>query len=70
MPLQNRDVLIDDVAGWIADKYGLSWQIVPTQLSEMMNDPDRTKAKRMSDALFKMKRIDIAELKRAYDSGV
>jgi len=70
MPLQNRDVLIDDVAGWIADKYGLSWQVVPTELSEMMSDPDRTKAKRMSDALFKMKRIDIAELKRAYDSGV
>jgi predicted 3-demethylubiquinone-9 3-methyltransferase (glyoxalase superfamily) len=70
MPLQNRDVLIDDVAGWIADKYGLSWQVVPTELSEMMSDPDRTKVKRMSDALFKMKRIDIAELKRAYDGGV
>jgi predicted 3-demethylubiquinone-9 3-methyltransferase (glyoxalase superfamily) len=70
MPLQNRDVLIDDVAGWIADKYGLSWQVVPTELSEMMSDPDRTKVKRMSDALFKLKRIDIAELKRAYDRGV
>jgi predicted 3-demethylubiquinone-9 3-methyltransferase (glyoxalase superfamily) len=69
-PLQNLDVLMDNVAGWLADKYGLSWQIVPTQLNEMMNDPDQTKVKRMSDAMFKMKKIDIAELKKAYDGQV
>jgi predicted 3-demethylubiquinone-9 3-methyltransferase (glyoxalase superfamily) len=65
--LENLDVLIENVAGWLADKYGLSWQIVPTQLQEMMSDSDQTKVKRMGDAMFKMKKIDIAELKKAYD---
>lgn len=60
-------MLIESVTGWLADKYGLSWQIVPVQLKEMMSDPDQTKAKRVSDAMLKMKKIDIAELKKAYD---
>ena len=52
--------------GWLKDKYGLSWQIVPTLLGEMMGDPDRTKAKRAADAMMKMVKFDIAALKAAY----
>jgi len=53
--------------GWLKDKFGLSWQIVPAALGEMMSDPDREKAKRVIQAMLKMKKIDIAALKTAYD---
>jgi predicted 3-demethylubiquinone-9 3-methyltransferase (glyoxalase superfamily) len=53
--------------GWLKDKYGLSWQIIPTLLPEMLGDRDPQKAKRVMEAMLKMKKIDIAELKRAYD---
>lgn len=53
--------------GWLKDKYGLSWQIIPTLLGEMLSDPDPKKAKRVMEAMLKMKKIDIAELKRTYD---
>jgi predicted 3-demethylubiquinone-9 3-methyltransferase (glyoxalase superfamily) len=52
--------------GWLRDKYGLSWQINPSALGEMLADPDRQKAKRVMEAMLKMKKIDIAGLKRAY----
>jgi len=52
--------------GWLKDRFGLSWQIVPTVLAEMMVDPDRTKAKRACDAMLKMVKLDIAALKAAY----
>lgn len=52
--------------GWLKDRYGLSWQIVPTALGEMMADPDRAKAKRASDAMMKMVKIDIAALRAAF----
>jgi len=55
--------------GWLKDKYGLSWQINPTILGEMLNDPDPGKAKRVMEAMLKMKKIDIAALQRAYDRG-
>jgi predicted 3-demethylubiquinone-9 3-methyltransferase (glyoxalase superfamily) len=51
--------------GWLKDKYGVSWQIIPTALNELVNDPDPEKAKRAMNAMLKMKKIDIAELKRA-----
>lgn len=51
--------------GWLKDKYGLSWQITPTALLEAMNDPDKAKAKRAMAAMMKMKKINIAEVKRA-----
>ena len=51
--------------GWLKDRYGLSWQIVPKVLGEMMAEPDRAKAKRASDAMLKMVKIDIAALKAA-----
>jgi predicted 3-demethylubiquinone-9 3-methyltransferase (glyoxalase superfamily) len=52
--------------GWLKDRFGLSWQIVPTVLSQMMSDPDRAKAKRASDAMMKMVKIDIAALQAAF----
>ena len=52
--------------GWLKDKYGLSWQVVPTVLVEMIQDPDAEKSGRAMTAMLKMKKIDIAELKRAY----
>lgn len=53
--------------GWLKDKFGLSWQIVPTVLPEMLSDPDPAKAKRVMEAMMKMKKLDIAGLKNAYD---
>jgi predicted 3-demethylubiquinone-9 3-methyltransferase (glyoxalase superfamily) len=53
--------------GWIKDKFGLSWQITPTILVQMIGDPDPKKAKRVMDAMMKMKKIDIAALKKAYE---
>jgi len=54
--------------GWLKDKFGLSWQVVPTVLSEMLQDKDAQKAKRVMAAMLKMKKIDIAELWRAYEA--
>ena len=53
--------------GWLKDKYGLSWQIVPTALGEMMSDPDPEKSKRVMNAMLKMTKIDIKGLKQAYE---
>jgi predicted 3-demethylubiquinone-9 3-methyltransferase (glyoxalase superfamily) len=53
--------------GWLKDKYGLSWQIVPSALIEMLRDQDPAKAQRVMQALFKMKKINIADLKKAYE---
>jgi predicted 3-demethylubiquinone-9 3-methyltransferase (glyoxalase superfamily) len=52
--------------GWLKDKYGVSWQIVPTVLGEMLRDKDPVKADRVMRAMLKMSKLDIAELKRAY----
>jgi predicted 3-demethylubiquinone-9 3-methyltransferase (glyoxalase superfamily) len=52
--------------GWLKDRFGLSWQIVPKVLSEMMASTDRVKAKRASDAMMKMVKIDIAALQAAF----
>jgi predicted 3-demethylubiquinone-9 3-methyltransferase (glyoxalase superfamily) len=52
--------------GWLKDRFGLSWQIVPTVLGDMMSNPDRAKAKRAADAMLKMVKLDIAALQAAY----
>jgi predicted 3-demethylubiquinone-9 3-methyltransferase (glyoxalase superfamily) len=52
--------------GWLKDKYGASWQIVPRVLVEMITDPDTQKSQRVMGAMLQMKKIDIAGLKRAY----
>jgi predicted 3-demethylubiquinone-9 3-methyltransferase (glyoxalase superfamily) len=53
--------------GWLKDRYGLSWQIVPKVLGELMASTDRAKAKRASDAMLKMVKLDIAALRAAFD---
>jgi predicted 3-demethylubiquinone-9 3-methyltransferase (glyoxalase superfamily) len=53
--------------GWLKDKYGLSWQVVPTVLAELMSDPDREKAGCVMEALLPMKKLDIAVLHRAFE---
>jgi len=52
--------------GWLKDKFGVSWQVVPTALTNMMTDPDRAKTERLMNALLKMKKLDIAGLQHAY----
>src|SRR5580765_314997 len=53
--------------GWLKDKYGLSWQVNPRVLGEMLSDPDPAKARRVMQAMLQMKKIDIARLRQAYD---
>jgi predicted 3-demethylubiquinone-9 3-methyltransferase (glyoxalase superfamily) len=53
--------------GWLRDRYGVAWQIVPTKLAELMSDPDPVRSKRVSDAMLKMVKIDLAALQAAYD---
>ncbi len=53
--------------GWLNDRYGVRWQLVPTILLEMLRDPDPARAKRASEAMMKMVKLDIATLKKAYE---
>ncbi|MDF0642590.1 MAG: VOC family protein [Nitrospira sp.] len=53
--------------GWLKDKFGVSWQIIPPILSEMLNDRDDAKSQRVIQAMLQMKKIDIARLKEAYE---
>ncbi len=55
--------------GWLKDRFGVSWQIVPTILGKLMSDPDAEKAKRVTQAMLKMGKLEIAGLQRAYDQG-
>src|SRR4029077_13089800 len=52
--------------GWLKDKYGASWQVVPKSLIEMINDPDSNKSQRVMGAMLQMKKINIDKLKQAY----
>jgi predicted 3-demethylubiquinone-9 3-methyltransferase (glyoxalase superfamily) len=51
--------------GWLADRYGLSWQIVPKQLPQLLSDPDRARAQRAMTAMLQMQKIDVAALEKA-----
>ena len=51
--------------GWLRDRYGLAWQIVPAELGTLMNDPDRARARRVAEAMLGMVKLDIAGLRRA-----
>lgn len=53
--------------GWLKDRFGLSWQIIPTALGRMLGDPDPARSKRVMEAMLQMTRIDIGRLKQAYD---
>jgi predicted 3-demethylubiquinone-9 3-methyltransferase (glyoxalase superfamily) len=58
-----------DQCGWLQDKFGLSWQIVPTVLGKLLGDKDPQKANRVMQAMLKMKKLDIKGLQQAYDRG-
>ncbi len=55
-----------DACGWLRDRYGVSWQITPRCLAELMNDPDRDKARRTAEAMMTMVKLDIAALQAAH----
>lgn len=55
--------------GWVKDRFGLSWQIIPRRLLELMDDPDPGRARRAMEAMLEMKRIDVAAVERAADGG-
>ena len=57
----------ESACGWLKDKYGLSWQVTPTILLEMVADKNRKKAQRVMDAMMQMVKLDIKKLKEAYD---
>ena len=57
------------VCGWLKDKYGLSWQVVPERLKELVGDPTSENSQRAMEAMLKMKKIDLAELERAYGAS-
>jgi len=54
--------------GWLIDRFGVRWQIVPASLGEMMSDKDPSRSKRVTDALLKMVKLDVAALEKAYRS--
>jgi predicted 3-demethylubiquinone-9 3-methyltransferase (glyoxalase superfamily) len=58
----------EQACGWLNDRFGLRWQIVPAILEDMMNDPDPVRAKKVSDAMLKMVKLDIATLEKAQRS--
>jgi len=55
--------------GWLQDKFGLSWQVVPEILDDMMTDPDESKSERVMKAVLKMKKLDIAQLQQAFEGN-
>lgn len=59
----------ESMCGWLKDKYGLSWQIVPTALGKLASDSDPVKAQRVIQAMLQMRKLDIAELQKAYEGG-
>ncbi len=57
----------ESMCGWLKDKYGLSWQIIPKQLGELMGDPDPEKSQRVMQAMLQMQKIIVADLQKAHD---
>ncbi len=59
----------ESMCGWLKDRYGLSWQVVPTGMEEVFADPDPERANRAMKAMLEMRKIDVAELRRTADGG-
>jgi predicted 3-demethylubiquinone-9 3-methyltransferase (glyoxalase superfamily) len=57
----------EGVCGWLKDKFGVSWQVTPAVLAEMLSDPDKKKVERVTSAFLKMKKFDLSELEKAYN---
>lgn len=60
---------VEQQCGWLKDRYGLSWQIIPSSLAAYLGDPDPVKAKRVMDTMLQMKKIDIEGLKKAHEGN-
>jgi predicted 3-demethylubiquinone-9 3-methyltransferase (glyoxalase superfamily) len=59
----------ESMCGWLSDRFGLSWQVVPRQLNELLSDPDPETSQRVMKAMLQMVKIDVAELQRAHDAA-
>ncbi len=59
----------NEQCGWLKDKYGLSWQIVPTVLNELLSDPNAEKSGRVMKAMLQMKKLEVEKLQEAYDES-
>jgi predicted 3-demethylubiquinone-9 3-methyltransferase (glyoxalase superfamily) len=59
----------ESMCGWLKDKFGLSWQIIPAGLTELLHGPDPVKAARAVQCMFTMKKIDLAKIRQAYEQG-
>jgi len=59
----------EDACGWLKDRFGLSWQIIPNRLMELLSDPDPGRSQRAMQAMLQMKKIEVAELERAADAA-
>ena len=59
----------ESMCGWLKDRFGLSWQVIPTQLGEVLGDPDPQRAARAMQAMLGMRKLDIAAMRRAADDG-
>ena len=59
----------EDQCGWLKDRYGLSWQIIPTALIDLLGDPDPERSQRVMKAMLQMKKIDVAALERAAEAA-
>ncbi len=59
----------ESMCGWLKDRYGVSWQIIPKMLTRVLGDPDRKKTQNVMQAMFQMRKLDIATLQRAYDQA-
>jgi predicted 3-demethylubiquinone-9 3-methyltransferase (glyoxalase superfamily) len=57
----------EQACGWLKDKYGLCWQIIPRGFLELVTDPDRDKSSRAMQAMFNMKKLDLKSVRRAYE---
>ena len=64
-----RDGGEEVACGWLKDRFGLSWQVIPVEFEKLMSDPDPEKVQRVTAAMLKMKKLDVSELRRAYDGG-
>ena len=59
----------ESMCGWLKDKYGLSWQIIPAGLGDLISGPDAERSARAAQCMFTMKKIDLAKIRQAYEQG-
>lgn len=56
------------MCGWLVDRFGVTWQVVPTALMELLSDPDPTKVQRVTEVMLQMRKLDLAALQQAYEA--